>query len=68
MTFDEFVVFHKEARRFDHLRIGQRFCNDYVLASWPALFYEQDNQKCLDIIKKWLSDHQYMDMPPRLVR
>lgn len=51
----------------DGIRLGQRFCNDFVRYSWPALFYSENQQRSIAIIESWLADLCYMEtLPPKI--
>lgn len=48
-------------------RLGQAFVNQFIRHPWPELFYEEDEQKALNMIKQWLQNHCYFDtMPPQV--
>lgn len=65
-TIAQFVRAHNLAN--DGQRLGQRFVNIYISQPWPELFHEQSEKKSLDIILKWLTEHQYYDMMPPLAK
>lgn len=50
------------------LRLGQRFCNEYIKGEYPELFYMKNDEKAKDLIEKWLNDHQYTQSLPLKVR
>lgn len=60
-----FIRIHKQT--VDTQRAGQRFCNMYIKAGWPELFYE-DEAKALVMIRQWLDDHQYTETLPSLIQ
>lgn len=51
----------------DGIRLGQRFCNDFIKSSWPELFYATDTQRCVSMIETWLAEHHYQDTLPTKV-
>ena len=61
----QFLALHEEAFPKDHLRIGQRFCEMYILRSWPELYYEHNRLRAVSIISDWLDEHHYYtELPP----
>lgn len=51
----------------DGIRLGQRFCNDFIRYSWPTLFYSENQQRSIAIIESWLADLCYMEtLPPKI--
>lgn len=64
-TFYEFVKAHNLA--FDGLRLGQRFVCLYV-KHWPELFYKQSDSEAMKMIEDYLTQYQYFDKMPRVIR
>lgn len=57
----------KHGREGRSLRLGQFFCNRYIKAPWPELYYEESTEKAREMIRAWLIDHHYLDkLPPTL--
>jgi hypothetical protein len=62
MTFLQFLADHHSQPRT--LRLGQRFVNRYIRASWPTLYYEEDDGVSEAYIRQYLEQHHYgADMP-----
>ena len=54
-------LYEKERK---HQRLGQFFVNNYVKYSWPELFYEEDEEKALNMIQIYLNHYQYTEELP----
>lgn len=54
-----------EERSDNGIRLGQYFLNEYLPGySWPLLYYNEDTDKSIHIIQRWLLDHRYVsDLP-----
>ena len=61
----EFELIQKSVMSY---RLGQHFCNMYIVGQWPELFYGEDRQKNLIMIEKWLTDNCYQTEMPPIVR
>lgn len=46
-------------------RVGQAFCNDFIVSPWPDLFYA-NHGKAIGMITEWLESNQYYDKLPQL--
>lgn len=57
MTFQEFKNYHY-ANKHDGLRLGQRFVSMFIKKEWPDLFYEEDDNKSLQMIRDYMEDIQ----------
>lgn len=62
MTLAEYLNEHYQ--RNDHIRLGQRFVNDFIKHEWPELFYEKDDNTAIWMIEKWLQEHHYFKSLP----
>lgn len=48
-------------------RLGQAFCNDFIKASWPELYYQEDYEKAMAMIVEWLvATHNYPLLPHKV--
>ena len=66
-AFERYLKQHREAN--DGIRLGQRFCNDFIKGPWPKLFYAEQEYDCVGIILGWLESHHYFnEMPPKVIR
>lgn len=64
-AYEKFTRLHA-THSADGLRMGQRFCNMYIKASWPELYY-CDDYNAFFLIYAWLHDHQYYEELPPVV-
>lgn len=63
-TFDTMKSMWKEQ---NIERFGQWFMNRYYKGQWPELFYADEKLSAL-LIQQWLTDFQYTDEMPPIVR
>ena len=61
-ALEEYIERH--ARKKDHIRLGQRFCNDFIKGNWPELFYCEDDDAAECMIKKYMFDLCYFTTMP----
>lgn len=57
-----FPFIHNHYLNTESLRLGQRFCNEYLSGPWPELYYADDDL-AVKRISKWLRKYQYISLP-----
>jgi hypothetical protein len=72
MTLSDYIHRHFKKTEKDHLRLGQRFWNDYINTDKELddfnLFHTTDNSLAIWLIEKWLQDHHYFNTLPEKIR
>lgn len=64
-TLDEFVGRHRRLAPQDDLRLGQRFCNEFIKGvGRDDLFYVQDDARALEMIREYLGSLHYLPHMP----
>lgn len=63
-TLSDFVLRHRRMAPLDDLRLGQRFCNEFISESMPGLYYETDDEVALELIRLYLGDLHYLPHTP----
>lgn len=58
-NYGEFLVYHRQMKSKDNLRLGQRFVNGYIRHVWPELYYMADDNQAEKIIIEWMNNHSY---------
>jgi len=63
-TLADFLARHRRMFPQDDLRLGQRFCNEFISAPMGQLYYETDDERALEMILAFLGDLQYLPHTP----
>ena len=65
-TLADFVARHRRMFPEDDLRLGQRFCNEFIVGQWPALYYQGNENLALQLIREYLERlHYFPHLPPK---
>jgi hypothetical protein len=63
-TLDQWIARHRQQAPNDGLRLGQRFCNEFISAPMPRLYYETDDEIAIELIRTFLTDLHYFPHTP----
>ena len=64
---DLFVQKYQRDAQTSGQRLGQYFCNCYIVGNWPELYYEKEEWQAKLMIEDWLANNHYFDSLPQPV-